>query len=89
MQSFIGIDPDMAAYGRAVKSIRQAETARAAARRLPLVERVAEAMQEIAAVRGSCDEQDLTLRFAGETLTPDILAAAQKLAGRRSTSRIG
>lgn len=88
MQPFIGIAPDMVAYGHAVSTVRRQERARRAARLRPLPERVAEAMQEIAAVRGSCDREDLDLRFPGEELTDTVLAAAKKLAGRRSTARV-
>lgn len=88
MQPFIGISTDIAAYGRAAGVVRQQARARRAARLRPLPERVAEAMQEIAAVRGSCDREDLDLRFPGEDLTETVLAAAKKLAGRRSTARV-
>lgn len=88
MQPFIGICTDVAAYGRAAAAVRQQERARRATRLRPLPERVAEAMQEIAAVHGSCDLHDLDLRFPGEELTEAVLTAAKKLAGRRSTARV-
>ena len=88
MQPFIGICTDVAAYGRAAGAVAEQERARRAARLRPLPERVAEAMQEIASVRGSCDREDLDLRFPGEELTEAVLAAAKKLAGRRSTARV-
>jgi len=88
MQPFIGTAPDMAAYGRAGQKVRNDESARRAARLRPLPERVAEAMQEIASVRGSCDMPDLVLRFPGEELTETVVAAAIKLAGRRSVARV-
>lgn len=86
MQHFSGIDTDMAAFGRAVRG--QAAKAKAAARQLPLRERVADAMCEIAAIRGSCDREDLTLRFPGEELSDDLIASARRLAGRRSVARV-
>ncbi len=88
MQPFIGIHPDMPAYGRTLRGIEARERRQAQARLKPLPERVAEAMQDIAAVRGSCDMDDLALRFPGEALTDDVVAAACRLAGRRSATRV-
>lgn len=88
MQPFIGIDHDMPAYGRALRGIEARERRQAQARLKPLPERVAEAMQDIAAVRGSCDMEDLALRFPGEALSETVIAAARCLAGRRSATRV-
>lgn len=88
MQPFIGISPDIAAYGRTLRGIEARERRQAQARLKPLPERVAEAMQDIAAVRGSCDMEDLALRFPGETLDAAVIAAARRLAGRRSSARV-
>lgn len=88
MQPFIGIDPDMRAYGRAIRSDERRAREQRLARLKPLPDRVAEAMQEIAAARGSCDMEDLSLRFPGEELTEAVVAAARRLAGRRSAVRV-
>lgn len=88
MQPFIGISPDMQAYGRTLRDIEARERRQRLARLRPLPDRVADAMQEIAAVRGSCDMGDLALRFPGEDLTETVIAVATKLAGRRSAQRI-
>lgn len=88
MQPFIGIDPDMRAHGRALRDIEARAHQQRLARLKPLPDRVADAMQEIAAVRGSCDMEDLSLRFPGEDLTEATIASARRLAGRRSSARV-
>ena len=88
MQHFTGVAPDMAAMGRVIREEHRRAQSQRLAKLRPLPERVAEAMQEIAAARGSCDMEDLTLRFPGETITESIVASARRLAGRRSTARV-
>lgn len=88
MQPFPGIDADMPAFGRAVRAHERKTAAARLARQKPLPERVADAMREIAAIRGSCDMEDLTLRFPDEELTEAVVAAARRLAGRRSAVRV-
>ncbi len=88
MQPFIGIDPDLPSYG---KILRQQEARRRSERLAPLPplkDRVAEAMREIAAIRGSCDRDDLELRFPDEELSDTVIAAAKKRAGRQSQRRV-
>ncbi|MEO3386048.1 hypothetical protein [Mesorhizobium sp. CAU 1741] len=88
MQPFIGLDPDLPTYG---KILRQQDAARRQERLAPLPplkDRVAEAMREIAAIRGSCDREDLELRFPDEDLTDAVLTSAKKLAGRTSQRRV-
>jgi hypothetical protein len=85
MLHFSGIDTDMAAFGKAVR----AANAKAAPKpKTPLRERVADAMREIVAIRGSCDMDDLTLRFPAEELTPDVVSAARRLAGKHSVAKV-
>lgn len=83
------IDADMPALGRVIRAQHAEQRARRLAALPPLPERVAEAMREIAAARGSCDRDDLELRFPDEALTDAVIAAARRLAGRRSSHRVG
>lgn len=89
MPHFIGIYPDMSAFGRTLREQARQRQAHRLAKLAPLPERVADAMCEIAAVRGSCDMEDLALRFPGEKLTDQVMASAKRIAGRRSVARVG
>jgi hypothetical protein len=82
------IDADMPAYGRAVRAHERKARAVKAAKLAPLPERVADAMREIAATSGSCDMEDLTLRFPDEEITDGVVAAARKIAGKRQLRRV-
>lgn len=85
MLHFAGIDTDMAAFGKAVRAAK----AKAAPKpKTPLRERVADAMREIVAIRGSCDMDDLTLRFPDEDLTETIIAEARRIAGKRFVAKV-
>lgn len=89
MPHFIGIFPDMSAFGLTLREQARQAHARRIAKLAPLPERVADAILETVAVRGSCDMEDLALRFPGEKLTDQVIASAKRIAGRRSVARVG
>lgn len=85
MLHFSGIDTDMPAFGKAVRAAK----AKAALKpKTPLRERVADAMREIVAIRGSCDMDDLVLRFPDEDLTEIVIAEARRIAGKRFVAKV-
>lgn len=85
MLHFSGIDTDMAAFGKAVKAAKAKATPKP---KTPLRERVADAMREIVAIRGSCDMDDLVLRFPDEDLTETVIAKARRIAGKRFVAKV-
>lgn len=79
----------MSAFGRTLREQARQRQAHRLAKLAPLPERVADAILETVAVRGSCDMEDLALRFPGEKLTDQVMASAKRIAGRRSVARVG